>query len=60
MTRIDLVDTKIRTATADGENAEEVRRVYAAVTGPWVDDYDQERLAQEEPWANNEFIAGAG
>ena len=56
MTRIDLVDTKIRTATADGENAEEVRRVYAAVTGPWVDDYDQERLAQEEAYPTSDFL----
>jgi len=57
MTRIDLVDTKIRTATADGEDAEEVRRVYAAVTGPWIDDYDQERLAQEEPYQSSDFLA---
>ena len=31
-----------------------------ATTGPWVDDYDQERLAQEEPYSGSEFIAGAG
>ena len=73
MTRIDidLIDSKIHLTSWPRKlslNAEEALRVYEAIgawlgldwdrdppaPGPWIDNYDQ------EPWANSEFIAGAG